>query len=91
MDQTSEKLVRDAGGDATFVETNVTQEDSVKNAIEKTVEVYGKLDVLYNSAGGSIVEVCLIIPILTMTMLLSQTVMRARITKRNCSLFKPVD
>ncbi len=89
LGQAAEKLVRDAGGDATFVETNVTQEDSVKNAIEKTVEVYGKLDVLYNSAGGSIVEVCLIIPILTMTMLLSQTVMRARITKRNCSLFKP--
>ena len=56
MGQAAEKLVRDAGGDATFVETNVTQEDSVKNAIEKTVELYGKLDVLYNSAGGSIVE-----------------------------------
>ena len=49
-------ILRDAGGDATFIETDVTQEDSVKNAIQGTVECYGKLDVLYNSAGGSIVE-----------------------------------
>lgn len=56
LGQETEKLVRDAGADATFLETNVTQEDSVKNAIEKTVELYGKLDILYNSAGGSIVE-----------------------------------
>ena len=52
----SEKLVRDAGGDALFVETDVTKEDSVQNAIRKTVERYGKLDVLYNCAGGSVVE-----------------------------------
>ncbi|MBI3246455.1 MAG: SDR family oxidoreductase [Deltaproteobacteria bacterium] len=52
----SEKLVRDAGGEALFVETDVTKEDSVQNAIRKTVERYGKLDVLYNCAGGSVVE-----------------------------------
>jgi NAD(P)-dependent dehydrogenase (short-subunit alcohol dehydrogenase family) len=51
-----ERLIREAGGDATFVETDVTKEDSVKNAIGATVEQYGKLDVLYNSAGGSIAE-----------------------------------
>ena len=51
-----ERLIREAGGEATFVETDVTKEDSVKNAIQATVEQYGKLDVLYNSAGGSIVE-----------------------------------
>ncbi len=56
LGQAAEQLVRDAGGDATFFETDVTQEDSVKNAIQGTVERYGKLDVLYNSAGGSIVE-----------------------------------
>lgn len=52
----SEKLVRDAGGEALFVETDVTKEDSVQSAIQKTVERYGKLDVLYNCAGGSVVE-----------------------------------
>ena len=51
-----ERLIREAGGDATFVETDVTREDSARNAIQATVEQYGKLDVLYNSAGGSIVE-----------------------------------
>lgn len=56
LGQAAEKLVRDAGGDALFVETNVTKEDSVQNAIQKTVERYGKLDVLYNCAGGSVVE-----------------------------------
>ena len=50
-----ERLIREAGGDATFVETDVTKEDNVRNAIQATVEQYGKLDILYNSAGGSIV------------------------------------
>ena len=56
LGQAAETLVREGGGEATFVETDVTKEDSVKNAIATTLEVYGKLDVLYNSAGGSIVE-----------------------------------
>ncbi len=56
LGQATEDLVRDAGGDATCIETDVTQEDSVKIAIQKTVERYGKLDILYNCAGGSIAE-----------------------------------
>ena len=56
LGQAAETLVREGGGEATFVETDVTKEDSVKNAIDTTLERYGKLDVLYNSAGGSIVE-----------------------------------
>lgn len=56
LGQAAETLVREGGGEATFVETDVTREDSVKNAIATTLERYGKLDVLYNSAGGSIVE-----------------------------------
>lgn len=56
LGQAAEKLVRQGGGEATFVETDVTKEDSVKNAINTTLEAYGKIDVLYNSAGGSIVE-----------------------------------
>ncbi len=56
LGRAAEELVREGGGEALFVETDVTKEDSVKNAIDTTIEVYGKLDVLYNSAGGSIVE-----------------------------------
>ncbi len=51
----AEQLVREGGSEATFVETDVTSEDSVQNAISATLAAYGKLDVLYNSAGGSIV------------------------------------
>ena len=51
-----EATVRDSGGDATFVETDVTKEESVRSAIERTVNRFGKLDILYNCAGGSIVE-----------------------------------
>jgi NAD(P)-dependent dehydrogenase (short-subunit alcohol dehydrogenase family) len=50
----TEKRVRDAGGDALFVHTDVTREDSVKSAIAAAVARFGKIDVLYNCAGGSV-------------------------------------
>jgi len=56
LGQASERMVRDTGGDATFIETDVTKEESVKSAMQQTVARYGKLDILYNCAGGSIVE-----------------------------------
>ena len=54
LGKATELAVRDAGGDALFIETDVTKEDSVKQAIAGTVARYGKLNVLYNCAGGSI-------------------------------------
>ena len=51
-----EAMVRDSGGNAAFVETDVTKEESVKSAIQQTVSRFGKLDILYNCAGGSIVQ-----------------------------------
>jgi NAD(P)-dependent dehydrogenase (short-subunit alcohol dehydrogenase family) len=56
LGRASEQAVREAGGDATFVETDVTKEESVKDAIQQTVARYGKLDVLYNCAGGSVAQ-----------------------------------
>jgi NAD(P)-dependent dehydrogenase (short-subunit alcohol dehydrogenase family) len=56
LGQATERTLRDLGRDGFFVETDVTKEDSVKNAILQTVERYGKLDILYNCAGGSIAE-----------------------------------
>ncbi len=38
--------IRDAGGDALFVETDVTQDASVRNAVAATVAKFGRLDVL---------------------------------------------
>jgi NAD(P)-dependent dehydrogenase (short-subunit alcohol dehydrogenase family) len=56
LGRASEAIVRDLGGDAAFIETDVTKEESVKSAITQTVSRFGKLDVLYNCAGGSIVQ-----------------------------------
>jgi NAD(P)-dependent dehydrogenase (short-subunit alcohol dehydrogenase family) len=52
----AEKEVRAAGGDALFVETDVTQDDSVRRAVEATVKQFGRLDVIMNCAGGSLEE-----------------------------------
>jgi NAD(P)-dependent dehydrogenase (short-subunit alcohol dehydrogenase family) len=52
----AERQVREAGGEALFVETDVTQDDSVKRAIDATVAKFGRLDVLMNCAGGSLQE-----------------------------------
>lgn len=41
------------GGQARFVETDVTQDESVRRALAETVSAFGRLDVLYNNAGGS--------------------------------------
>ncbi len=52
----AERDVRAAGGDAIFIETDVTQDDSVKRAVDATVAKFGKLDVIMNCAGGSLEE-----------------------------------
>ena len=54
--QSAEKEIRDAGGEALFVETDVTNDDSVKRAVEATVAKFGRLDILFNCAGGSLEE-----------------------------------
>ncbi len=41
------------GGDALFVQTDVTQVDSVRLAMERTVAQFGALHVIVNCAGGS--------------------------------------
>lgn len=47
------QIVTQAGGDCIAVTTDVTQEDSVRAAIETAVRHYGGLHILHNNAGGS--------------------------------------
>lgn len=48
-----EAEIAEAGGDATYVHTNVTSEQSWERLISETVSKYGKLDILVNNAGVS--------------------------------------
>ncbi|HKA41281.1 MAG TPA: SDR family oxidoreductase [Burkholderiales bacterium] len=56
----TERMLRDAGGEALFVETDVTNEAGAKATVAETVARFGKLDVLYNCAGGSTAEDALV-------------------------------
>jgi NAD(P)-dependent dehydrogenase (short-subunit alcohol dehydrogenase family) len=52
----AEADIRAAGGDVLFIEADVTQDSAVKDAIGRTAERFGRLDVLVNCAGGSLQE-----------------------------------
>ena len=53
--------IKSAGGEARFVQTDVTKEDQVKHLVEETVQHFGRLDIAFNNAGieqtGPITEV----------------------------------
>lgn len=54
-------LVRETGADATFVQVDAANSESVQALISRTVELYGRLDVFYANAGivpGGIVTEC---------------------------------
>ena len=52
----AEREIRDSGGDALFVETDVTSPESMERAMDATVSRFGRLDILFNCAGGSLQE-----------------------------------
>jgi NAD(P)-dependent dehydrogenase (short-subunit alcohol dehydrogenase family) len=54
--QAAEREIREGGGDAFFVETDVTKDESVRRAVEATIARFGRLDVIFNCAGGSLQE-----------------------------------
>lgn len=45
------QLIKDAGGEAFAIQADVSNTDSVKNLVEKTIETYGSIDILVNNAG----------------------------------------
>ncbi len=52
----TEKLIRDAGGDALFVRQDVTVEDDWKRVVQTTIDTYGRIDFLVNNAGEAVVK-----------------------------------
>jgi NAD(P)-dependent dehydrogenase (short-subunit alcohol dehydrogenase family) len=52
----AEAALRAQGFRAQFVRTDVCREDSVQFAVEAAVGAFGKLDLLFNCAGGSVIE-----------------------------------
>ena len=44
------KMVKEAGGDANFIATDLKKAASVKDMVEETVKAFGKVNVLYNNA-----------------------------------------
>ncbi|KAJ2988185.1 hypothetical protein NUW58_g4112 [Xylaria curta] len=49
---TVEREIREAGGEATAIAVDVRDFDSVKRCVDKTVELYGRLDVLVYNSGA---------------------------------------
>ncbi len=45
------RLIRDAGGEALFVQADVSKSSDVENMVRLTVAEYGRLDVAHNNAG----------------------------------------
>lgn len=45
------RLIRDAGGEATFVKCDVTKAEEVELLVKRTIETYGCLDYAFNNAG----------------------------------------
>ncbi len=43
--------IREAGGKAIFVKTNVANEDEVKQMVTTAIDTFGRVDILYNNAG----------------------------------------
>jgi NAD(P)-dependent dehydrogenase (short-subunit alcohol dehydrogenase family) len=45
------QLIKEAGGEAIFVQADVTKEADVKAMVDKAVDVFGRLDIAFNNAG----------------------------------------
>lgn len=45
------KMIKEAGGEGMYVQTDVRIAAQVKNMVEKTIEKYGRLDIAFNNAG----------------------------------------
>ena len=47
-----QSAIRDSGGEATFIRCDVSNRQQVDAAVQATVDAYGRIDTLFNNAGG---------------------------------------
>lgn len=50
------RIINDSKAKAVYIQTDVTNPEGVKKAIRETINKFGKLDILYNNAGGSLTD-----------------------------------
>ena len=44
-------MIKEEGGEATFIETDVSKPEDVERMVEETIKLYSRLDILFNNAG----------------------------------------
>lgn len=44
-------MIKKEGGEATFVQVDVSKQESVEALVDKAIELYGRIDVMHNNAG----------------------------------------
>ncbi|CAM2361555.1 SDR family NAD(P)-dependent oxidoreductase [Listeria seeligeri] len=49
--EVSKKLIEDSGGEATFINADITVEKDIKNMVEKVLGKYARIDILVNNVG----------------------------------------
>ncbi|PWA10373.1 short-chain dehydrogenase [Pueribacillus theae] len=54
--QETAQMIRDNGGHAEFLRTDVTEPEQVEQLVKKAVDTYGKIDIMVNNAGISHIE-----------------------------------
>lgn len=52
--RTIETTIRESGGDALFVQADVTHESQMESLVQRTLDRYGRLDAAFNNAGANL-------------------------------------